>query len=97
MGIGFAVSRFGLFLREMSARPTHVSPRTQSISLWSGVALVGLGVLVNANAVWQHLETVRQLNSGRWLPGQVSKSAIALGLVLAVGGLAMAVYLVLVP
>ena len=97
MGIGFAVSRFGLFLRELGASPTHMTARTRSLSLWSGVALVGLGVVVNINAVWRHLQTVRELNSGTWISGQVSKSAITLGILLAAVGLGMAVYLVLVP
>ena len=46
MGIGFAVSRFGLFLRELSAGTSHLPARTTGLSLWSGVMLVALGVVV---------------------------------------------------
>ena len=44
MGVGFAVSRFGLFLRELSA--SHLPAQTTGLSLWSGVMLVALGVVV---------------------------------------------------
>jgi putative membrane protein len=95
MGIGFAVSRFGLFLREMSANDTsrHGAAHSTGLSLWSGVALVGLGVAVNAGAVIQHLRLVSELRSGTWQP-KVSTSAVALALLLALVGLGMAVYLV---
>ena len=36
MGVGFAVSRFGLFLRELSANQTHLPAKTTGLSLWSG-------------------------------------------------------------
>lgn len=45
MGVGFAVARFGLFLRQMQASTLHVTDHTMSISVWSGVALVALGVM----------------------------------------------------
>ena len=55
MGVGFAVSRFGLFLRQMSAERNQMPVHTTHISVWSGVALVALGVLVNLSAVARHL------------------------------------------
>ncbi len=96
MGIGFAVSRFGLFLRELRASETHLSPHATGLSLWSGVALVCLGVLVNVSAVVEHMRLVRSLREGTWIPGQVSRGAILLALVLAAVGIGMAFYLVLV-
>jgi putative membrane protein len=96
MGIGFAVSRFGLFLRELGATDSHLPSRTTGLSLWSGVALVALGVLVNLSAVLGHLRLIRELSSGTWQPGRISRSAVLLGLLLAAIGIAMAIYLVLV-
>jgi putative membrane protein len=96
MGVGFAVARFGLFLREMGAKSAPLSPHTMSLSVISGVALVALGVAVNLNAVVQHVLVVRKLRSGEWVPGEISKSAVVLAIVLALLGIGMALYLLLV-
>jgi len=95
MGIGFAVSRFGLFLRQLSATESHL-PSATGLSLWSGVALVTLGVIVNLSAVLRHLQLIHQLSSGTWQPGRVSRDAIILALILGAIGIAMAIYLILV-
>jgi putative membrane protein len=96
MGVGFAVSRFGLFLRQMSAEPSHMSAHTMGFSVWSGVVLVALGVLVNVSAVVRHFQIVHELRAGTWLAGRVSRSAVALALLLAAAGVGMVLYLVLV-
>jgi putative membrane protein len=96
MGIGFAVSRFGLFFRQISASESHPPPHTTGISLWSGVSLVALGVLVNLSAVLRHLQLIHELSSGTWRPGRVSRDAVILGLLLAAIGIGMAIYLTLV-
>ena len=94
MGVGFAVSRFGLFLRELSA--SHLPAQTTGLSLWSGVMLVALGVVVTLSAVLRHVQLVRELRSGTWRAGRVSTDAVIFGLLLAAGGIAMAFYLTLV-
>jgi len=96
MGVGFAVARFGLFLREVQASQTHIPAHSTGLSLWSGVALVALGVIVNVGAALRHIQTVRQLGSGSWQPGKISADAVALALVLAAIGIGMAVYLLLI-
>jgi putative membrane protein len=96
MGIGFAVSRFGLFLRQVSATESHLPAHTTGISLWSGVSLVALGVIVNLSAVFRHFQLIHELSSGTWRPGRVSRDAVILGLLLAAIGVGMAIYLVLV-
>ena len=96
MGIGFAVSRFGLFLRQVSATESHLPPHTTGLSLWSGVSLVALGVIVNLSAVLRHFQLIHELSSGTWRPGRVSRDAVILGLLLAAIGVGMAIYLVLV-
>jgi putative membrane protein len=95
MGIGFAVSRFGLFLRQISASQSHLPAHSTGLSEWSGVSLVALGVIVNINAVIRHFQLIRQLSSGTWRPGRVSRDAVILGLVLAAAGIGMAIYLIL--
>jgi putative membrane protein len=96
MGVGFAVSRFGLFLRELSASASHLPAKTTGLSLWSGVMLVGMGVAVTSSAIVRHVQLVRELRSGTWRAGRVSTDAVILGLVLAALGVAMALYLTLV-
>lgn len=96
MGVGFAVSRFGLFLRQMSAEQSHAPTHTTGLSVIAGVGLVGLGVLVNISAVVRHFQIVRELKTGAWMPGRVSRSAVALALVLAAAGVGMMAYLLLV-
>jgi putative membrane protein len=96
MGIGFAVSRFGLFLRQISAAETHVPARSNGLSLWSGVGLVALGVVVNLVSTLRHIQLVQQLSSGTWQPGRISRDAVVLSLVLAAVGIGMAFYLTLV-
>src|SRR5665213_531406 len=97
MGIGFAVARFGLFLRQLQATQAKMPAHTTGWSVWSGVALVALGVIVNISAVIRHFQVVRELSSGTWVPGKVSTNAVVLAVVLACVGIAMAFYLVLVP
>jgi putative membrane protein len=96
MGVGFAVSRFGLFLRELTATQSHLPAQTTGYSLWSGVLLVAMGVVVTLSAVVRHFQLVSELRSGTWRPGRVSTGAVILGLVLASLGIAMALYLTLV-
>jgi putative membrane protein len=96
MGVGFAVARFGLFLRQMQSEETHMPIHATGLSVWSGVALVALGVVVNLSAVLSHIAVVKKLRSGTWIPGQVSKSAVALAIVLALVGVGMAFYLLFV-
>jgi putative membrane protein len=93
MGVGFAVARFGLFLREMRASEVHPAIHSTGLSVYSGVALVALGVGVNVIAVMQHVRTTRELRNGTWVAGNVSVSAVVLGLVLAAVGVGMAGYL----
>ncbi len=94
MGFGFVVARFGLFLREI-AMTTHTStPESTGLSLWIGTALLLVGVGVNVAASIHHVSLIGKLNRGETI-GRPSRVAIAVALTLAVLGLALAVYLVL--
>jgi putative membrane protein len=70
MGVGFAVSRFGLFLREFRTSQTHVPVPATGLSEWSGVALVALGVLVMLAATARHIQLVRELSTGAGFPAR---------------------------
>lgn len=95
MGIGFAVSRFGIFLREISSSQSHLPAHSTGLSEWSGVSLVGLGVIVNLSAVLRHIHLIHELSAGTWQPGRVSREAVILGIFLAAVGIGMAIYLVM--
>ena len=96
MGVGFAVSRFGLFLREFSSTQPHALHIPTTHSTIAGVALVVLGVIVNISATLNHIRITHRLASGTWQPGKPSTTAIVLALLLAVVGVVMAIYLLLV-
>jgi len=96
MGVGFAVARFGLFLREMGAGATKLPVHSTGISAVSGVGLVVLGVIVNVSATLRHVQITRELSAGTWVPGRVARDAVVLALLLAGIGVAMAVYLTFV-
>ena len=94
MGVGFAVSRFGLFLREFTATEHTPIQTSTTHSVITGAALVALGVIINIASVINHLSTIKKLAAGTWQPGQPSRTAIALAIILALLGIAMAIYLI---
>src|SRR3954470_14537209 len=98
MGFGFVVARFGLFLRELAAErgETKVSAHTPGYSLWFGVALVCVGVLVNVFAAWDNRRIVRGLRAGDFEATKDSRMGVVLAVLLAAIGGAMTAYLVLV-
>lgn len=95
MGVGFAVARFGLFLREMRASETHVAVHPTGLSVGSGVAIVFLGVIVLASSAAQHLTLIRELKSGTWRPGRISRNAVILATLLALVGVVMSASLLI--
>jgi putative membrane protein len=97
VGFGFVVARIGLFLRELSIRnlgSPQVSSHTTGPSVWLGTALVIVGVMVNISAVINHVHQVKQLRSGEWIAGRISKTAVTLALLLSAAGIGLAIYLV---
>lgn len=92
MGIGFVVARFGLILRMM---PVAGQAREHtSISLWLGVALIGLGTVVTVMAAAQYARQVAGLNAFHGHQVRASRLAQAIALTLGAFGVAMALYLV---
>jgi putative membrane protein len=94
MGFGFVVARFGLFLQEFRLAEPQLGTRSFGVSIWSGTAMIGLGVAVNVFASWSHVRLVRQLNQGTTDFTRPSAGALAVALILAVVGLAMGIYLI---
>lgn len=91
MGFGFVLARFGLFLEELAAR--QVDPRQVHVSLWFGILLIGVGVVVNLLAAWMHLPYLRRARTGETDLPATWKLALALAGLSAVLGSAMVVFL----
>jgi len=92
MGVGFALARFGLFLREFHG-PQQPATQHTGVTVDSGVGLVALGVVVHVAAILHHIRTTRELRTGSWIPGRISVQAVALASLLAVIGVGMGIYL----
>lgn len=92
MGFGFVVARFGLFLREMGVVRDAPAPNGGA-SLWAGTALVLLGVIVNLYAAVAHARFSARFHRGEREPHD-PRFAIILSGVLALVGIALAVYLI---
>ncbi len=96
MGFGFVVARFGLFLQELQVVQHTQSAQSFGFSLWFGTALIAVGVIMNVFAGWRHAKLVRELDRGDTARAGSSRQAVAIAFFLALFGLAMAIYLVLV-
>jgi putative membrane protein len=96
MGFGFVVARFGLFLREI-ALAGHVAahPHSPGWSLWIGVGLIALGVVVSLIAALEYFRFVRSSKRGTAYMPRTSLLAAIVAVILALLGIVMAVYLLL--
>ncbi len=93
MGFGFVVARFGLFLEVTQVTRGGPAPHSQGFSRWVGTAFVAVGVAVNLLSIRRHRQLVGQLNQGQFADHPPSYQAIVLALILALAGIAMALYL----
>ncbi len=105
MGFGFVVARFGLFLRELtiihpavatqpaSADAALADAGSMSVSLWIGVVLVAVGVMMNLTATAAHVRTMRRLRLGEPIAATPWSAATMLAVLMAGLGVAMTAYL----
>jgi putative membrane protein len=93
MGFGFVVARFGLFLREMEVARGIAANRPVGQSLWLGVALVVLGIVVTFLAAWQHWRTLRRLDRRQPYVAPAWSMATMVALLLSLLGVGMVFYL----
>lgn len=96
MGFGFVVARFGLFLQALRSEHSSFQARPYGPSFWFGTALIVLGVVVNVACARNHVRLVRELNEGRSTTGRPSSLALAVAVILAIVGVAMAIYIIVV-
>ena len=96
MGFGFVVARFGLFLRELATAGQATPPRSYGWSLGIGTALLVLGILVTLLAAAQHWRILQRLNRGEDYAAPRWSLGLAVSVLLAALGAAMAAYLLFV-
>ena len=96
MGFGFVVARFGIFLREFAFGQHVLPPRGHGLSLWLGIALVALGIAVNIASAWRYARITADIRAGRAFRSVQPDLGVVVAVLLAVLGLAMAIYLVAV-
>ena len=94
MGFGFVVARFGLFLQALQSGQQGFQARPYGPSFWFGTGLILLGVAVNVFCAWNHIRLVHELERGGPTVHRPSSLAVAVAILLAALGLAMAIYLI---
>ena len=89
MAFGFAIARFGLFLRELAAVGSASTKHLQSLgTAWMGTLLVALGMVTNLVALVRFTHVRRDILRGQvGAPSPAAVYALGMGAVLI--GLAM--------
>ena len=94
MGFGFVVSRLGLFLHEIGGSE-EMLPSTGGLSMWLGTVLVMLGAGLNLIGAIEYGQIMRRLRRGDTeVPERPIMFAIGVAILLALVGIAGAIYLV---
>lgn len=93
MAFGFAIARFGVFLRQVSSVGSLPLPVHHGVgSTWVGAALVALGMLANLLATVRYAQIRRDIQRGD--VGAPSATVVyAFGITVAMVGLAMTILL----
>ena len=95
MGFGFIVSKFGLFLKELSSFQNHTPIRATGFSMILGIALVILGILVQLLAARDYAQFLRRYKKGEMDEVPRLSIGIMTALLLAPLGAGMIVYLLI--
>ena len=94
MGFGFVVARFGLFLRELASVNEGHKAHPSGLSLFMGVALIVLGIIITLLAAREHSQIIVRLNRGEAFVPPTWSLGLTFSLVLAAIGTGVAIYLV---
>lgn len=94
IGLGFVVSRFGLFLELLSAQsPARSLQPDARVSTWVGVLLVLIGAGSIAMAALQHRRFLATLSVQELPPAYSRTWAIALASLVSLAGLGLAIHM----
>lgn len=93
MAFGFAIARFGVFLRQLATAERVSNPPAQSLgSAWVGAALVALGMLANLFATIRYARIRQDIHRGA-VGAPRAAMVLAFGAIVTVAGLGMTVLL----
>ncbi len=95
MGFGFVVARFGIFLREFATLEKRPPEDQLGLSLWLGGALLIMGVCVNVIAAFEYRQFLKRYERGDNDRIPTWSLGITTAIMLAVLGLGMGAYLLL--
>jgi putative membrane protein len=90
---GFAIGRFGIALREFSRFEGHAT-RTTGLSVWFGMASIGLGVLLVLSGLLRYHHTRRQIEEDQFRPAGAVINVV--GVLTALVSIGLASYLVII-
>jgi putative membrane protein len=96
MGFGFVVAHFGIFANEphMTNHGSAIQPH--ELSLWFGTALIAIGVTVSLFSARRYMRLVGELNRGQFVKRSLSKQGLIVALSLALLGIAISIYMLLI-
>ena len=90
IGFGFAIARFGLFLRELQSSVTGQAVPTHSVisSQTIGIGLVIIGIVLIALSAWRYNRVLEQIERGDYRPSRLIILVTA-GIVMIIGTLSI--------
>lgn len=73
IGFGFAIARFGLFMRQLQAAVTHQNTASPSLlsSQSVGISLVIVGIVLIALAAWRYNQVFWQIERSDYQPNRL--------------------------
>jgi putative membrane protein len=93
MGFGFVIARFGLFLREMAMNKSESEDPPAGLSLPAGIALIAIGIIVTIVAAMRYRSRILALDRGEFRQTFDTGFVFLIAGLLALIGLAVAIYL----
>jgi uncharacterized protein (DUF302 family)/uncharacterized membrane protein YidH (DUF202 family) len=94
MALGFVLARFALFIEELNLARPDLRTASFGFSLWLGMGLILLGVLVCVLCLVNYLRLLAGMRRGDKTYANTSALAVGIAILLAILGLAMSYYLI---